>query len=388
MNKKINIFFLIFLFFNINAKSQDVFVSIYNDFKIKTIVIRPIKGKYEFIANGSKVLKIKKGNNIVYFTALGDSISAWDLDNYLGAFSKIEIVEKSKNNFFRIQPAYPALKEREYQGGLVITAKKNRLIIINNVNLDYYVAGVVESECGPNAPFEYYKSQAIICRTYALGHLDRHIQEGFQLCDCVHCQVYKNRCCKNDSIILAVKQTENMVIVDSSLSLIAATFHSNCGGQTMNSEDVWSSKKSYLKSVVDTFCRNQVHSNWTDTITMKDWITYLDTTGIEITQNTFNNDSLTFIQKHRKKYYRINGDSILLTKIRSDFKLKSTFFSIYPNDNYLIMKGTGYGHGVGLCQEGAMQMARYGYSYSDIIHFYYRDVSIINFRSKKLVDMP
>ena len=155
----------------------------------------------------------------------------------------------------------------------------------------------------------------------------------------------------------------------------------------MNSEDVWSSKKSYLKSVVDTFCRNQVHSNWIDTISIKDWITYLDTTGFEITQKTFNNDSLTFIQEHRKKYYRINGDSILLTKIRSDFNLKSTFFSINPNNDNLILKGTGYGHGVGLCQEGAMQMARYGYSYSDIINFYYKDVSIINLRSKKLVEI-
>ncbi|MCK5823439.1 MAG: SpoIID/LytB domain-containing protein [Bacteroidales bacterium] len=387
MNKTIYILFSFLILFSFKSESQNVFVSIYNDFKIKTTVVRPVQGKYELIANDSKVLKINKGNNIIYFTALGDSLSAWDLDNHLGIFKKIEIIEKSKNNSFRIQPAYPALKEREYQGGLVLTAKGNRLIIINNVNLDDYVAGVVESECGPNAPFEYYKSQSIICRTYALDHLDRHIQEGFQLCDCVHCQVYKNRCCKNDSIILAVKQTENLVIVDSSLNLIAATFHSNCGGQTMNSEDVWSSKKSYLKSVTDTFCRNQVHSSWTDTITMKDWITYLDTTGFEITQKTFNNDSLTFIQKHRKKYYRINGDSILLTKIRSDFKLKSTFFSIYPNNNFLILKGTGYGHGVGLCQEGAMQMARYGYSYSDIIYFYYRDVSIINFRSKKLVDI-
>lgn len=388
MNKKNYIFFLFLLFFNINAKSQDIFVSIFNDFKIKTIVIRPIKGKYEFIANDSKVLKIKKGNNIVYFTALGDSLSAWDLDNYLGTFSKIEIVEKSKNNSFRIQPAYPALKEREYQGGLVLTAKGNRLLIINKINLDYYVAGVVESECGPKAPFEYYKSQAIISRTYALDHLDRHIQEGFQLCDCVHCQVYKNRCCKNDSIILAVEQTKNLVLVDSNLNLIAATFHSNCGGQTMNSEDVWSSEKSYLKSVVDTFCRNQLHSNWTDTISIKDWITYLDTTGVDITQNTFSKNSLTFIQEHRKKYYRINGDSILLTRIRSAFNLKSTFFSIYPKENYLILKGRGYGHGVGLCQEGAMQMARYGYSYSDIIHFYYRDVSIINLKNIKFINIP
>ncbi len=388
MNKTIYIFFSFLFLFSIKSKAQDIFVSIFNDFKIKTVVVRPIHGKYEFVANNNCVLKIKKNNNIIYFTALGDSLSAWDLDNHLGVFKKIEIIEQSKNNSFRIQPAFPALNEREYQGGLFLSARENHLIIINKINLDKYVAGVVESECGPNAPFEYYKSQAIICRTYALGHLDRHVKEGFQLCDCVHCQVYKNRCCKNDSILLAVKQTQNLVIVDSSLNLIAATFHSNCGGQTMNSEDVWSSEKSYLKSVADTFCRNQVHSNWTDTISIKDWITYLDTTGFEITQNTFNKDSLTFIQEHRKKYYRINGDSILLTKIRSDFKLKSTFFSVYTKDNYLLLRGRGYGHGVGLCQEGAMQMARYGYSYSNIIRFYYRNVSIINYRNKKLIDIP
>ena len=69
---------------------------------------------------------------------------------------------------------------------------------------------------------------------------------------------------------------------------------------------------------------------------------------------------------------------IPLKTIRADFKLKSTFFSIKQKGDMVLLNGRGYGHGVGVCQEGAMQMAKLKYSYKDILNFYYKDVYLVN----------
>jgi stage II sporulation protein D len=70
-----------------------------------------------------------------------------------------------------------------------------------------------------------------------------------------------------------------------------------------------------------------------------------------------------------------------LKEIRSDFNLKSTYFSVEDAGETLIFKGKGFGHGIGLCQEGAIRMAKTGYSYSDIIHYYFKNVNIVNLNS-------
>ena len=109
--------------------------------------------------------------------------------------------------------------------------------------------------------------------------------------------------------------------------------------------------------------------------------------GIEINQQTFSEKALYFEQDKRKVYYNIINDTILLKKIRKDFNLRSTFFSMKLTGNELILTGKGYGHGVGLCQEGAMQMARMGYNFMDIIYFYYKDVNITNLQELHLFNI-
>ena len=71
---------------------------------------------------------------------------------------------------------------------------------------------------------------------------------------------------------------------------------------------------------------------------------------------------------------------MLLTRIRDDWNLKSTFFSINADGSTLILKGKGFGHGVGLCQEGAIEMARVGYTCPDILHFYFRNVRVAYYK--------
>jgi len=163
---------------------------------------------------------------------------------------------------------------------------------------------------------------------------------------------------QNPLIKQAVMHTSGLVIVDTANQLITATFHSNSGGQTLNSEDVWSKETSYLKGTSDPFSLEQRNTLWQDSILVTDWLIYLQANGINTSDDIAKLDNLFFEQPIRKKFYTYNEDTISLRKIRTDFNLRSTWFSIKPEGNYLIFYGKGYGHGVGLSQEGAMQMVK------------------------------
>lgn len=372
---------LLFFIFSANASAiENVKVSLFNTFNIKTVMVSPIEGKYDFLTNNGKVYRFKK-NNIIYFTLIRDSISVWDHEKHIGMFKWIKFTGLSKENAFKIEPAYPALSPRYYEGNIEIYAQSQQFKIINNVNIDSYLAGVVEAESGPKAPYEFYKSQAIISRTYLLDLIMRQGPSIYELGDDVNHQVYKGMSVQNPLIKQAVTHTSGLVIVDTTQNLITATFHSNSGGHTANSEDVWLSEKPYLKATNDPFSLNQRNTLWRDSITIDTWLLYLKSAGIKIQSDSAKMDILYFNQTERLKYYTYKNDSIALRKIRQDFKLRSTWFSINPEGNYLVFSGKGYGHGVGLSQEGAMQMARQNYSFLDIIYYYYKNTTVVNYNN-------
>ena len=114
----------------------------------------------------------------------------------------------------------------------------------------------------------------MISRTYALANKRRHETEGYHLCDKVHCQVYHHKT-ENPDIIESAYLTSGYVITDADIQLVTAAFHSNCGGYTQNSEDVWSSSRSYLVGKKDTFCLEMPHAHWEKKISSLDWKKYL-----------------------------------------------------------------------------------------------------------------
>jgi stage II sporulation protein D len=120
------------------------------------------------------------------------------------------------------------------------------------------------------------------------------------------------------------------------------------------------------------------NATWEYKILQTNWLDYLSSRfNYNITDPAKKNYALTFKQDTRQVYF---ADSIPLTIIRQDLGLKSTWFSIVDQQGgYLIFKGKGYGHGVGLSQQGAIRMAQLGYSYMDIIKFYYKDVNVVNY---------
>jgi stage II sporulation protein D len=164
------------------------------------------------------------------------------------------------------------------------------------------------------------------------------------------------------------------VILAPDSSLIISAFHSNCGGETAASEDVWLTPQQYLKKVTDPFCTSSRNSKWEVSMSIDQWKEYLKKTGYP---GIFNNDvSLNYSQITRSNVYKTGDFSVPLRQIRTDLNLRSTFFSVAVSGDSVVLRGRGYGHGVGLCQEGAMVMASKGFDYRQILSFYYTGVRV------------
>ena len=359
-----------------NVYSEIVNIGIFHGNKITSFIFLPEEGSYTVFTNKGKLLDIDN-SEVLELKYVNNEIVITSLDIDYGSFKKVNFIGTSFQNSFKIKT--PSSKKINiYEDNLIVSLHDyyNYIQLINNIDLDNYVAGVVESEVGKSPPEEYFKLQAIICRTYALKNINRHESEGFSLCDKVHCQAYNH---KPKSLLIkeAALLTKGIVIVDSDINLITATFYSNCGGETANAEEVWRQKLYYLRAVKDTFCLHENNSVWTKEIPTATWINYLE--KYNYPKNYLEYDcALEYFQLNREQYYMKDNVKIPFVEIRNDFNLKSAQFDVIAHGNSVTLKGKGFGHGVGLCQEGAMHMAKAGYSYIKILHFYYEDVHLIN----------
>jgi stage II sporulation protein D len=274
-----------------------------------------------------------------------------------------------------------------YSGDLKCFPDMETLVMINISDIERYIAGVVKAEGGSGKNIEYFKSQAVIARTYMYKYMDKHISDGYNVCDNTHCQVFNGS--SSDSILNeAAMETKGLVILDQDSMLIESAFHSNCGGETASSEDVWLTGKTYLKKVIDPYCTSSRNSVWKKSITLNEWIDFIKRSGY--TGKCDDVSVFSFSQKSRVSDYRVGSFTIPLTTIRTELKLRSTFFSVIPSGDSVVFSGRGYGHGVGLCQEGAMVMAAKGFDFSQIIDFYYSGIGISNIKNAVILphDMP
>ncbi|HLG04149.1 MAG TPA: SpoIID/LytB domain-containing protein [Bacteroidia bacterium] len=352
-------------------------VRILSTMNVTSVNVSVCAGKYALYLDG-RMQEDYMSAKVMQMIVINDSIELRIPGDTIGRFGQVRLVSIYDTSCFKIKPIQPASGTRTYDHSLTVKVAKGFLQCLNSVDLEHYVAGVVESESGGNSVLEFYKVQAILCRTYACAQLNRHIDEGFDVCDGVHCQVYKSRP-TDPKVQLAVQATTGLVVIDKNLSLITATFHSNCGGQTANAEDVWQIPVSYLKSVRDTFCTSTRNANWQRKIAKEDWLSYLSGKHkFPVTDSVASGGAMNMKQASRTTNYVYGAAKIPYKTIRADWQLRSAYFSIEEGRDSITISGRGYGHGVGLCQEGAIRMAKLGYSYMQILLFYYRDVEIVN----------
>jgi len=370
MNRRILFITLACFLLVLSSNGQVIDVGLFQTVKLKKVVVIPEKGEFEFYGDGVRISELGETDGLRLEISNG-KILLKSLSNDFGSYKRVEFKGLTHQSLLNVKGIIPGTRANPYNDRIKVEIINGYLQIVNQVNIENYVAGVVEAEAGKERPVEYYKVQSIISRTYALANFRRHLAEGFQLCDQVHCQVYNGKSRHEPLIPVGVMKTKGMVLVDSDITLITAAFSSNCGGKTRNSEDVWSKPLSYLKSVSDTFCLSADHANWKKTISRSEWENYKKHNAVN---TSFSSGKGASIDDTFSEFLYGKQD---LNAIRSTFKLNSTRFVIEENGNEVTFIGQGFGHGVGLCQEGAIHMAELGYPYREILNFYYTNIHLI-----------
>lgn len=381
MSKGILRFFMLLLVLQgsaIHLFTQDIRIGVFHEQLVNAFLFTSGEGDYQIALDQANLGICPRGESW-YVIRQKDSLFLRDHKGQWHQGLKLRFSAPDEYAYFRLKPAQPVLDTREYLADLQVEISMNSLLMINVIDMENYIMGVTETEAGSRCELEYYKVQAILSRTFALKNLDRHKSEGFQLCDGVHCQAYDGRNRWNEDVEIGTEVTRGLVLVDEDSVLINAAYHANSGGETRGAEEVWLNGKNYLRPVLDPFSLNQPGTRWKKTIPVVDWINYLRSKGILIgeLQDT---SVLEMHLKHRQEYYLVGQDSLLLSVIRDDYKLRSDFFGVNLSGDKIELDGRGYGHGVGLSQEGAMEMARKGYRYTAILNFYYHRIQIIHYR--------
>jgi stage II sporulation protein D len=375
---------VILLMLSFNAKAVELEIRLFSTRNLTQTTVIPDSGDYFLIALDKQLRPIDTiiglyepaGNKVLHFLKNGQSIKTTHGDFGLGSYHALRVSSKDQKKEFRIQAAG---KERVYRGDLRVRVYKGYLQVVNLVDIENYVAGVVESEGGHLNNPEYFKAQAVLARTFALKNLDKHSAEGYNLKDDVTSQVYfsRPRYKHAQAILEAVKATEDTIVVTDECEPILGVFHANSGGVCTNSEDVWLQPVEYLRSRVDSFSVGVGSYTWEREMEADEFYGYF-ARSLGVEDDAFLRKSiLNLHHSPRQAYFEYEGKKIKLTKVRYHFKLRSTFFEVYERpDSKVTLKGRGYGHGVGLSQDGAMEMARRGYSYQEIIDFYYAGVEL------------
>lgn len=285
---------------------------------------------------------------------------------------------------------------RDYRGSLEIRKIDGNLWVLNVLDFESYIKGVVPCEIGgiTDREFEAAKAQAVAARTYAYAHVGQYAELGFDLYSTVQDQVYRGISCERGLTNKAVESTAGEVLFYRN-EPIEAKYHSTCGGRTADFNDAWSgSTPSYLRSVVCRYCVKSPHYEWKKTMDRNDFFAHIrDRLGrinivlehgelihsFRITRNRRSHRIKELILVTNKKEYKIAN-----YRVRTLFGepgdpgglLKSNYVYIRTKGDTVMIEGRGFGHGVGMCQFGAIEMSSQGKNYRQILYHYYSGARI------------
>ena len=277
-----------------------------------------------------------------------------------------------------------ALDGRRYRGALELRHRGAGLTAVNIVPVDDYLLSVVPEEMPTDWPAEALKAQSVAARSFALKSRGRHAAEGYDLCTTTHCQLYKGIASEKTASTAAVRATRGEVLTYGGQP-IEALFHTDSGGLTESSEDVWGSHVPYLRAVRDT---QTATMPWTKTVSTAALEKKLAAKGhaigrlraIELSPLAVGRAAKDRTASGRVKAMTAVGTkgraTLTGTAWRSLLGLKSTLFSAKLTKDSVTFTGFGAGHGLGISQWGAERLAEAGKSYADILHHYYTGVTL------------
>jgi len=278
-----------------------------------------------------------------------------------------------------------AVNGKPYRGSISLQASGNFLKVFNQIDLETYLYGVVGEEMPSNA-LEALKAQAVASRTLALDYF----LKGGVLRDSVSQQVYGGVDGERQSASEAVDATRGIVLMYQGKLARSPLFFSTCGGKTENSQDVFGGKVPYLQSVVDApssnatpYCSISPYFRWDVFLSPKDIGRNAASFGIQgqvinlVPVKVDENGRVQVLEiQTTKGEWKVEGFPIREVLRQPNGKLlNSTWFTVQKvlkdGSVYFELSGKGEGHGVGLCQWGAVGMALTGKSYQDILTHYY-----------------
>ncbi|MBN1212864.1 MAG: SpoIID/LytB domain-containing protein [candidate division Zixibacteria bacterium] len=295
------------------------------------------------------------------------------------------------------------LAGKGYRGIMKVLPYGRSLRLINIVYMEDYLKGVVPPEIGKRTDdeIEAVKAQAVAARTYAMSHLQQYGAEPYDMKSSIIDQLYEGVQVEEKLVNRAIEKTAGYVVTHHD-DFINAYYHSTCGGMTDDIADVWDKTETpYLKPVNDgDACSWSKYYRWREEFTEQLLRTRVEQylsgergrdisispiTDILITGRTAGGRIDRLTVKTENDAYRFYKD-----RIRWVFKRASNPELILPSSNFeteirrdntgrvqkIIFNGRGYGHGVGMCQCGAIGLARKGWSFDKILQHYYTEVEV------------
>jgi stage II sporulation protein D len=288
------------------------------------------------------------------------------------------------------QTGLVSLGKVKYQGRLhIVTSPKDESCdVVQEVNLDSYISGLLSKEMNGAWPVEALKAQAVAARTYAIykqatQQVSRKLgyQAYYDLESSEKHQVAGDFFATTLNTDVATSETSGYILVTDKGNLTETFFHAKCGGKTLMPSSVWKNKVEGYKGVPCPFCNDHGKKNWTEKITKAKMINFLKWAKRKkyVFFKTKNLNKLKLMKDSlaatKLKFY-LDGKAIVVKKplVRryfGRFTMASNNFRLVKTKRGFQVKGKGLGHGVGMCQLGALDLADRGWDFKQILSHYF-----------------
>jgi stage II sporulation protein D len=259
---------------------------------------------------------------------------------------------------------------REYRGALRFVASGDDLLVVNVVDLEEYLRGVVPAEMMAGWPLEALKAQAVASRTYTIVSLDPNAD--FDICATIDCQVYEGMASEHPRSDRAIAETAGLVLTYEG-AFARTYYHADSGGSLASSQEVWGLAVPYLGARADVWATTP-HRSWERRLDSDLFIRALAARGYRV-GSVLSLRVTAYTDSGRARRAEISGtlgratlSGATLTAVLREAGLKSTRFTMVGD---LVARGDGWGHGVGMSQYGARSLAQSGDTFDGILRFYY-----------------
>lgn len=272
---------------------------------------------------------------------------------------------------------------KSYRGRVELRKKKNgTLLVINELDIEDYLLGVIAEEVPHDWEFEALKAQAVASRTYALYQKRAAGNRVYHIVATVNGQVYSGRSGEQARAVRAVRETAGTIITYRG-RVIPAFYHASCGGHTENAMELWGIDVPYLRGV-DCDCQEiSKYGSWEKRVSIEKVTAALHKRGYRlngIRKLEINGITAAGRVKQVSITHAAGIESVPAETLRTaigNALIPSVFFEIDVIGNEIVISGRGLGHGVGLCQWGAQEMAQKGRDYKAILSHYYPGTSLM-----------